>query len=543
MHLITPLIAGVAGAEDGTAEIVLRGTTSDATWYTDFEGQNSDSGTVTLDSNGGAEIYVDATVEVTVKDSDGNTVRQFVQGVKDSGVEINSQSFTGESYDDGSGTTTSAASQPTTLKAVKDLWLTNNLGIDWKVALTSGGTQKTISAWLGMINGLFYNVKESTYGALGDSATDDTAAIQSAINAANTAGGGIVFFPQGTYIITSAITLKSNVQLWGVSALGGNGSAISIDHATADMLDGSAGVTGVVIQDLAMVADQSNTGDLLTINGNDNRVFRCSFGDGTNVLGSHIVAQGEDLNVMDCLFTGATTTSNPLVTGDGTEHVRVTNCEFFMGANAASIGQIVKIFSLQMTGCRFDNSSISSGTVSCVLVDGDSTITNCIFSDGSGGTETITGIETTLSTGIMVENGNQFGVTAVVPYDIDNAGDEQLVLLGSRALGIQSQTITAIGTTTIDADQYQAIHLQQTAGATQTIDASTEVPLGHDLTVHYWNNGVAGGITVTWGTSFNATAGATIADGKIKVFRFHAGVDAGGVTQWQEVGTPVEVSA
>ena len=42
------------------------------------------------------------------------------------------------------------------------------------------------------------------YGATGNGTTDDTLAIQKAINAAETAGGGIVYFPTGTYIISAA---------------------------------------------------------------------------------------------------------------------------------------------------------------------------------------------------------------------------------------------------------------------------------------------------------------------------------------------------
>lgn len=52
-----------------------------------------------------------------------------------------------------------------------------------------------------------FNVKESTFGTVGDGVTDDTTAIQAAINAAIAAVGGVVFFPAGTYRITSALNV------------------------------------------------------------------------------------------------------------------------------------------------------------------------------------------------------------------------------------------------------------------------------------------------------------------------------------------------
>lgn len=49
-----------------------------------------------------------------------------------------------------------------------------------------------------------FNVKG--YGAIGNGTTDDTAAINATIAAANTANGGVVFFPAGTYLVSAQLT-------------------------------------------------------------------------------------------------------------------------------------------------------------------------------------------------------------------------------------------------------------------------------------------------------------------------------------------------
>lgn len=67
---------------------------------------------------------------------------------------------------------------------------------------------------------MIFNVQN--FGAKGDGITDDTAAIQAAIDAAAAAGGGQVYVPAGTYIVSGGeepsdgcLMLKSNVHLYG----------------------------------------------------------------------------------------------------------------------------------------------------------------------------------------------------------------------------------------------------------------------------------------------------------------------------------------
>lgn len=115
-----------------------------------------------------------------------------------------------------------------------------------------------------------FNVMD--YGAKGDGLTDDTRAIQQAINAAASAGGGQVEVPQGTYIVSgpngdgACLTLKNNVQLVGDGVAGtvlklADGSSSDIDgivRASASHNTRNAGVA-----DLTIDGNQEHTSGLV----------------------------------------------------------------------------------------------------------------------------------------------------------------------------------------------------------------------------------------------------------------------------------------
>jgi hypothetical protein len=96
---------------------------------------------------------------------------------------------------------------------------------------------------------LFVNVKD--FGAIGDGVTDDTAAIQVALDSvrvsASGRNGALVFFPAGTYLISNSIKTYANVMIMGV---GRRGSTLLLKAgSTADaMIVRQGGTDGYWVQ-------------------------------------------------------------------------------------------------------------------------------------------------------------------------------------------------------------------------------------------------------------------------------------------------------
>ncbi|MCM3338276.1 right-handed parallel beta-helix repeat-containing protein [Paenibacillus sp. MER TA 81-3] len=102
-------------------------------------------------------------------------------------------------------------------------WLSKELelgdeGGDVVNAAAAAGSEAKLS-WL--------NVK--SFGAKGNNKTDDTAAFQKALKQA---GGGVVYVPRGTYVISDTLQLKGNTSLIG------DGKALSIIRMKARGKDG-----------------------------------------------------------------------------------------------------------------------------------------------------------------------------------------------------------------------------------------------------------------------------------------------------------------
>jgi Pectate lyase superfamily protein len=168
-----------------------------------------------------------------------------------------------------------------------------------------------------------YNVRN--YGATGDGVTNDTAAIQLALDAAATDGGGAVFFPPGVYLVAPSIsgaiilTLNStNLRLYGLS------STLSIIRVAANVLPYRAIVAGVV----------PNATDLTGLEVSD-------LGFDHNIANNPVVSQasllanpqltvlvflGTDLRFRRLHIVNATSVQNLVANGAAVQRVEISDC-------------------------------------------------------------------------------------------------------------------------------------------------------------------------------------------------------------------------
>jgi len=101
-----------------------------------------------------------------------------------------------------------------------------------------------------------YVVTDAEFGAKNDAVTDNTSAIQNALNKAGSEGGGIVFLPAGKYRVNGNLTVPTGVELKGASDVAsvpkGQGSIIEIyagknnpDGEPFLKLSGKSGIRGI----------------------------------------------------------------------------------------------------------------------------------------------------------------------------------------------------------------------------------------------------------------------------------------------------------
>jgi hypothetical protein len=173
-------------------------------------------------------------------------------------------------------------------------------GVDWDRHIDeigdplnnySDSINNETSAAFGRIDNARYT-SVTDYGATGDGATDDTAAIQSAITAVENASGGVVFFPYGEYLISSVLTIVGNKDIsllgesWGSKiTISGTGIGIKIGNSSADQ------TAQIFIDRLRITGNASSSHGVQILRSHACRIYDCRIeycgGDGINLGGAY----------------------------------------------------------------------------------------------------------------------------------------------------------------------------------------------------------------------------------------------------------------
>ena len=376
MHLITAAAAGIAGCEGGYITVKQRATSSNATVYEDFEGENAVASTVTnhtLDSNGSVVLYCNEVVDVVAYTSAGAQARAWTEGAATTAIEYRGQSFTGVDYESAA----SGAQYPIALVSVLNKWMDSAGALDFKVRSNAANTTSANLSSIGVgVMSTWYFVKDPVYGARGDGVTNDRAAIQAAIDAAEAAGGGIVVIGPGTYNIATALVIDAeNVQILGVGfpkiqVTSGSVNGFTVS-ATRTVID------GVRIEVANSVGANSTAYGISIISGGDSsRIINVrvsetgtyEFADGIRVVdaGKVTVSGGFFSGATNGgYFTSATTELGNVVIGVGAFYGTVTNGLFIenqIGFVIASTDMSGGTNDLRVTGCT--NTMMNGSTIS-----------------------------------------------------------------------------------------------------------------------------------------------------------------------------------
>lgn len=276
------------GSSTPVADTVLRGTGTGTTAYeqvnlsTDVTGVNAieNGGTGSTTQNfvdltsaqtvDGVKTF-SSTIEGSVSGNAGTvTTNADLTGVITSvgnATSIASQTGTGSTFvvQDSPTLTTPNIGTPSAGVATNITGLPLTTGVTGVLSIANGGTDSSTLNWVQVFNVV-------SYGATGNGSTNDYTAINDAITACGTAGGGIVYFPNGTYLIDTQISVSSN----GVQLVGQSMTGVTIEAGAAISgiiwINGSP-VTGSGVRNMTLQPNGNATNSALQLTGAQYGVF------------------------------------------------------------------------------------------------------------------------------------------------------------------------------------------------------------------------------------------------------------------------------
>lgn len=315
------------------------------------------------------------------------------------------------------------------------------------------------------------------FGAAGDGTTDDTAAIQAAFTAAGANGGGVVFFPKGSYLITATIDWPVET-IWAQGS--GSGRAAGPTLPISEILVLADGVTafsvtgdGCKITDLSFAGPTAATsGDGVNVSGATVTVRDCVF---TNFYNG-LVQTNASISVVDgCEFFDQVNfgmdTSNSVNADDG--DCVTSNCAFFTEVGTQAGWHQQGSGGQKIHGCKFvSNAPQFVNCIQCDFPDSSFNTSDLLVSNCSIEQFTGLGIVVTIGVGAQFFNivlvGNQIGsyqggkgiqITAsggvnsnnVIVGNAFNQSSEGIILVNVGSTVISGNLFDNVGTEVVQA--------------------------------------------------------------------------------------------
>lgn len=258
IHVLKVGLRDTTGAVVASAKIRFYqpGTTTTQTVYSDDAATTALSQPVTANAAGQADVYTLEAVRMVAKTSDEATT------IYDGNVNLVRHDHV---YVTSSGI--NSGNEQTLEATLSDA--TTSLGSAFKYKESSGATARNYIDWMGQLVVSVVDFNADTAGV-----TDATTAIQAASDRVEARGGGYVYFPKGTYRISSVLTIDTA----GVSWIGA-GRAISIIKnysTTGNSLNvnlGSAVDSKLRISDLSFTCDTTSSGTAINATNGDRIVM------------------------------------------------------------------------------------------------------------------------------------------------------------------------------------------------------------------------------------------------------------------------------
>ena len=237
-----------------------------------------------------------------------------------------------------------------------------------------------------MIKGDVLNVLD--FGAIGDGITDDTAAIQAAINS-GIANDKAVFIPAGTYILAGVLTGGANLHLFG------EGVGLTIlqkkTSSTGHILD-ILGTTPKYNIDINNITFDCNLVDAgIYCEYINNAIFsNCEIKNtpfwglvvGKNISTSSTIVNN-NVTIQNCVFDNNTQTYEHVLVFNS-ENVLVDNCYFKTAANGIGVGLYQWTTNVTVSNCYFtDLNKAVYYSVTC----NNTKFINCTFKHNKEGVQ------------------------------------------------------------------------------------------------------------------------------------------------------------